>query len=87
MPEQTPAAAFISSEQGAEELAVSVEHIRAPVPQREFEAIQIGGRPQGRVERTKLKEYIARPYMSTAVWVVQHQAAVSGQGEPREDGA
>ena len=50
----------------ADTLNISVSQIYALVRSGELKAIQIGGRNQWRVERSKLEEYIEQAYRRTA---------------------
>ena len=65
MPDQ-PRARFMTLEPLAEELATSVAQVLALMKRRELEAVQIGGRRQSRVERSKLESYNALTYTDTA---------------------
>lgn len=53
---------FLTLEDVAEELATSKAQIVSLVRSGELMGIQIGGRNQWRVERSKLEEYIAEQY-------------------------
>ena len=49
---------FLTLSDVAEELQVSLSQVRALVRSGELPAIQIGGRNQWRIERTRFEEYI-----------------------------
>lgn len=53
---------FLTLQQVAEELNTTPSTIRALIASGELSAIQIGGRGQWRIERTKLEDYIAGAY-------------------------
>lgn len=57
---------FLTIKDVAAELATRESQIRAIINCGDLPAIQIGGRGQWRIERTKLEEYIAGAYTSTA---------------------
>ena len=50
----------------ADELATSTAQITALVRRGDQPALKLGGRGQWRIERAKLKEFIARAYEDTA---------------------
>lgn len=53
---------FLTLQQVAEELNTTPSTIRALIASGELPAIQIGGRGQWRIERSKLEDYIAGAY-------------------------
>lgn len=57
---------FLTLADVADILNISASQTYALVRSGELQGIQIGGRKQWRVERTKLEEYIAQAYESTA---------------------
>lgn len=57
---------FLTLPQAGEELNVTMSQIYALVRSGDLVGIQIGGRNQWRVERSKLEEYIERAYQRTA---------------------
>ncbi|PVE14903.1 helix-turn-helix domain-containing protein [Arthrobacter sp. Bz4] len=59
-------ARFMTIPDLAEELNTSASQIRALIKSGDLPAIQIGGRSQWRIERTKLEGYIADAYQRTA---------------------
>jgi excisionase family DNA binding protein len=63
------AARFLTMQEVAEELAVSVSQVYHMVRSGELPAIKIGGRGQWRIERTRLEEYISQKYDETAAFV------------------
>ncbi len=70
MPEQrrphSPATRFLTVPQVAAELATSTAQIMALVRRGHLPAIELDGRGQWRIERSKLEEFIARAYDDTA---------------------
>lgn len=59
-------ARFMTIPDVAEELTTSTSQIRALIRAGDLPAIQIGGRGQWRIERTKLEGYITAAYQRTA---------------------
>ena len=57
---------FLTLPQVSEELNISVSQTCVLVRSGDLKGIQIGGRNQWRVERSKLEEYIAEAYRRTA---------------------
>jgi excisionase family DNA binding protein len=57
---------FLTLPQVGEELNISASQTYALVRSGELKGIQIGGRNQWRVERSKLEEYIEQAYRRTA---------------------
>lgn len=57
---------FLTLADVADVLNISASQTYALVRSGELKGIQIGGRNQWRVERTKLEEYIAEAYQRTA---------------------
>ena len=62
---------FLTLAQVADELNVSPSQTYALVRSGELVGIQIGGRSQWRVERVKLEQFIAEPYLKTAASLEQ----------------
>lgn len=56
---------FLTLSDVAEELQVSLSQVRALVRSGELPAIQIGGRNQWRIERTRFEEYINERHEQT----------------------
>lgn len=63
------AARFMTMQEVADELAVSLSQVYHMVRSGELPAIKVGGRGQWRIERAKLEQYIADKYVETAEWV------------------
>jgi len=63
---------FLTLADVAEVLNTSSAQVYAMVRRGELEAIKIGGRGQWRVEASKLEEYIASAYRTTAEFVAEH---------------
>ncbi|TKV61322.1 helix-turn-helix domain-containing protein [Nakamurella flava] len=80
MSSPTPPASprFLTLTQAAEELNVTMSQIYALVRSGDLVGIQIGGRNQWRVERSKLEEYIDRAYQRTAENLKDLPAALPG---------
>ena len=57
---------FLTIKDVAAELATSESQVRAIISSGDLPAIQIGGRGQWRIERSKLEDYIADAYTRTA---------------------
>ncbi|UKA48955.1 helix-turn-helix domain-containing protein [Arthrobacter sp. FW305-123] len=57
---------FLTVEQVAEELNVSVSQIRASLKSGDLRGIQIGGRNVWRIAVTDVEDYIAEAYRQTA---------------------
>lgn len=53
---------FLTLQQVADELNTKHNTIRGLIASRDLSAIQIGGRGQWRIERTKLEDYISAAY-------------------------
>jgi excisionase family DNA binding protein len=62
-------ARFMTMQDVADELAVSLSQVYHMVRSGELPAIKVGGRGQWRIERTRLEEYIDGKYAETATWV------------------
>jgi excisionase family DNA binding protein len=60
---------FYQIEEVAHILATSQAQVYALVRRGELPAIKMGGRAQWRIEVSKLEEWIARQYETTAEWV------------------
>jgi excisionase family DNA binding protein len=63
---------FLTLNDVAEVLNISLSQTYALVRSGELEAIKIGGRGQWRVERAKLETYIERMYDQTKQFVAEH---------------
>lgn len=61
-----PGPRFLKLDDVCEELSISMSQARALVRSGDLVAIQVGGRGQWRIERSKLEEYIARMYEHAA---------------------
>lgn len=68
------ASRFLTLDDVSEILNISQRQTYAMVRSGELPAIQVGGRGQWRVERTKLEEYIAQAYERTAAGLAEHDA-------------
>jgi excisionase family DNA binding protein len=64
---------FLTREQVADELNVSVAQAYALIRRGELRALKIGGRGVWRVQRSDLEEYIQRTYEETSKWIDGHQ--------------
>ena len=62
---------FLTLADVAEILNISASQTYALVRSGDLQGIQIGGRNQWRVERTKLEEYIEQAYVRTAAQLAQ----------------
>lgn len=71
---------FLKLDDVCDELSISMSQAYALVRSGDVPAIQIGGRGQWRIERSKLEEYIARMYEQAA-------KNLEKLPEPRDDGA
>ena len=60
---------FLTMQDVADELAVSLSQVYHMVRSGELPAIKIGGRGQWRIERARLEAYIEHKYAQTADWV------------------
>jgi len=60
---------FLTMQDVADELAVSLSQVYHMVRSGELPAIKIGGRGQWRIERARLEAYIEQKYTQTADWV------------------
>jgi excisionase family DNA binding protein len=60
---------FMTMQDVADELAVTLSQVYHMVRGGELPAIKVGGRGQWRIERSRLEEYIAQKYAETAEWV------------------
>lgn len=69
------ASRFLTLDDVSEILNISQRQTYAMVRSGELPAIQIGGRGQWRVERSKLEEYIAEAYERTAANLASQPAA------------
>lgn len=66
------AARFLTMQDVADELAVSLSQVYHMVRSGELPAIKVGGRGQWRIERTRLEKYISDKYDQTADWVKEN---------------
>jgi excisionase family DNA binding protein len=73
---------FLTLNDVAEILNISLSQTYALVRSGELEAIKIGGRGQWRVERTKLETYIERMYDQTKQFVSEHPYIESEAEQP-----
>lgn len=62
-------ARFMTMQDVADELAVSLSQVYHMVRSGELPAIKVGGRGQWRIERNRLEDYIQGKYAETAEWV------------------
>ncbi|GAA1798177.1 helix-turn-helix domain-containing protein [Luedemannella flava] len=62
-------ARFLTMQDVADELAVSLSQVYHMVRSGELPAIKVGGRGQWRIERARLEAYIEGKYSETAEWV------------------
>lgn len=62
-------ARFMTMQDVADELAVSLSQVYHMVRSGELPAIKVGGRGQWRIERARLEAYIEGKYTETAEWV------------------
>jgi excisionase family DNA binding protein len=60
---------FLTMQDVADELAVSLSQVYHMVRSGELPAIKVGGRGQWRIERARLEAYIEGKYSETADWV------------------
>jgi excisionase family DNA binding protein len=60
---------FLTMQDVADELAVSLSQVYHMVRSGELAAIKVGGRGQWRIERARLEAYIEHKYAQTADWV------------------
>lgn len=72
------ASRFLTLDDVSEILNISQRQTYAMVRSGELPAIQVGGRGQWRVERSKLEEYIAEAYERTAA-ALAAQPATAGE--------
>lgn len=70
---------FLTLQQVGEELNVQRTTVMGLIKTGELPAIQIGGRGQWRIERTKLEDYIATAYERA-------RAEIAREGQPEDDG-
>lgn len=61
-----PESRFLKLDDVCDELSISTSQAYALVRSGDLPAIQVGGRGQWRIERSKLEEYIQRMYELTA---------------------
>lgn len=66
MPDEIKKYRFLTVEQVAEELNVSVSQIRALLKSGELRGIQVGGRNMWRIAASDVEDYIAEAYRRTA---------------------
>ena len=65
-------ARFLTLDQVADELGLSRTQVYALVRRDELEGVRFGGRGIGRVERSKIEEYLSRAYDHTRRYIAQH---------------
>lgn len=76
---QPRAMRFLTLQQAGEELNVQRTTVMGLIKTGELPAIQVGGRGQWRIERTKLEDYIATAYERA-------RAEIAREGQPEDDG-
>ncbi|MHA7220281.1 helix-turn-helix domain-containing protein [Arthrobacter sp. MDT1-48-3] len=69
---------FLTLQQVADELNTKHSTVRALIASGDLPAIQIGGRGQWRIERTKLKDYIAGAYAKARTDIARGDIDVVG---------
>ena len=74
---------FLTMQDVADELAVSLSQVYHMVRSGELPAIKVGGRGQWRIERDRLESYIERKYSDTAAWVRKNPLV--DRDEPTDD--
>ena len=80
MTAEQPSPRFMTIKDVAAELATSESQVRALLSCGDLPAIQIGGRGQWRIERTKLEDYITDAYTRTAD-ALQRGVEITAEGE------
>lgn len=65
-------ARFLTREQVADELNVSMAQAYALIRRKDLRALKIGGRGTWRVGRDDLEAYIERAYAETERWIEEH---------------
>lgn len=80
-----PESRFLTLDDVAEVLNISVSQAYALVRNNELEAIKIGGRGQWRVERDRLEDYITRMYEQTRRFIETHPFVDADAGRPPAD--
>ncbi|WP_375476843.1 helix-turn-helix domain-containing protein [uncultured Jatrophihabitans sp.] len=75
---------FLTLDDVADVLNISVSQAYALVRNRELAAIKIGGRGQWRVERDRLEDYIARMYDQTREFIAAHPFVDPETAKPSE---
>lgn len=63
---------FLTREQVADELNISMAQAYALIRRGDLRAAKIGGRGTWRIGRDDLEDYIARMYTETATWIEEH---------------
>lgn len=63
---------FLTREQVADELNVSMAQAYALIRRKDLRALKIGGRGTWRVGRDDLESYIERAYAETERWIDEH---------------
>ncbi len=71
---------FLTLADVAEILNISASQTYALVRSGDLQGIQIGGRNQWRVERTKLEQYIDEAYRRTADSLAELPSTMAGEG-------
>ncbi len=79
-----PTPRFLTLDDVADILNVSWSQVYALVRRKELIAIQIGGRGQWRVERSRLEAYIERLYAETEAFVAAHPFSRDQEATERE---
>ena len=85
MTEESNEPRFLRLSQVADVLRISTSQTYALVRSGELQGIQIGGRNQWRVERSKLEDYIERAYRRTAENLGRLQAHDDDHDQPEEE--
>ena len=65
-------ARFLTREQVAEELNVSLSQVYALLRRKDLRAAKLGGRGVWRIGRDDLEAYIERTYAETERWIDEH---------------
>jgi excisionase family DNA binding protein len=75
---------FLTLDDLAAELTVSRSQAYALVRHGVVPAMQVGGRRQWRIERTRLEEWIQASHVDTAGWVIEQSQPVRDQHQTME---
>ncbi|GAB3261563.1 helix-turn-helix domain-containing protein [Arthrobacter pigmenti] len=84
MPEDT-GPRFLTISDVAEELAVTNVQVKSLIKSQSLPAIQIGGRGQWRIERSKLEEYIEDAYRRAQQATADEAAKKNEPGDQQDD--